>query len=1062
MNQGTRDSFREVSVVVVVALKTEFEALQEVFVLHEPVPYETLPVHFFDLSWQGRDSQGVVVCIEQIGQMPAQDVTARLLRQFRPTVACIVGISGMLSNDLRLGDVVVSQEVDMYMERSKVTEGTGLDALSLGGRTRVPEPDYVNAARNFQQIQKESYSNWQKTCLHHAKNDLGSSLQRLVKAKLVSQAPKCMVGPTICGPLVVASERFKEKLKGRDRNMLAVDMESGGFLEAVDGIPRAERPSALVVRGISDGAAPSKALTDGIRDGAIRGWAMKNACLFLKAFLKEDHLGADERPALSASDAQEELHAAALKRSVVDAFPRDPSSWTDSLDRAETLFALLQAEQAERSQRPIDKLLGWLENHQDGARRNVIGPAGSGKSTFMSAAYLEQHARFASGRSKIYPILIDLHKYARPDAHWDPDAGQTQVESRLMRLLYLVKILQQDMGDGRLLFLLDGYDSFFPGAERLKELVCRDIRKHDHLIVAVRSDPNVSIDPTVQTALAIGLVRLDGQQIAQALRACAPSISQADVDACVGIVTHHGLNEIDLFSLILLFGRIRQRPKLMPTLSSAYEAYCRSRLALASKSDEFSAACKATFDAMYACQRDPDWTPAQIELCFLQSHEHIREFLVAQHIMDSIGARNNANANRSGPLQRVYTFRLNRFCKEILQSNDTLETSLLAYAKEAVRRKNFEQLTHICYLLGRVQKRHTIKPAQEVLRSAIALLSDATAKRAPLLERTIYLSLAYLKDDYASSKYIQNLVVSHRERERNNVFHLEYYGDIEFHNNYELMDEDDLSDFPRTFSILLRRIQRSQSYPLYDVEVFTIFSLAQQRHAQGKLTEDKRLKLIELADDLLRNGRVKDRTLRNFVAMVFKHLKTPDFTICSIIEELYNLKRVRRSGYVRSGIGECESVADHSFGAALLASMLFATNSAAKFDEVKLHRMLWVHDLAEAITGDLLPEQKDESAREIERDVYEYLGLLGTYRGMPSTKWMCELWDEFRRGVTDEAKLAADADVLENLFQLHVYVKSGHEIRDFHSWKSSLLERLSTKQGQQAGQLVLRHFQADK
>ena len=64
-----------------------------------------------------------------------------------------------------------------------------------------------------------------------------------------------------------------------------------------------------------------------------------------------------------------------------------------------------------------------------------------------------------------------------------------------------------------------------------------------------------------------------------------------------------------------------------------------------------------------------------------------------------------------------------------------------------------------------------------------------------------------------------------------------------------------------------------------------------------------------------------------------------------------NLQRQKRTGWIKSGIEEPESVADHSYRAALLAMVVPLTG----VDAGRCMRMALVHDLAESIVGDITP-----------------------------------------------------------------------------------------------------------
>ncbi len=72
--------------------------------------------------------------------------------------------------------------------------------------------------------------------------------------------------------------------------------------------------------------------------------------------------------------------------------------------------------------------------------------------------------------------------------------------------------------------------------------------------------------------------------------------------------------------------------------------------------------------------------------------------------------------------------------------------------------------------------------------------------------------------------------------------------------------------------------------------------------------------------------------------------------------ELSHLKQLYRQGWLRRGIPKdrCESVAEHSFGVALLALWLVETQYPL-LDAQKVLRMALIHDFGEVYAGDLIP-----------------------------------------------------------------------------------------------------------
>lgn len=163
--------------------------------------------------------------------------------------------------------------------------------------------------------------------------------------------------------------------------------------------------------------------------------------------------------------------------------------------------------------------------------------------------------------------------------------------------------------------------------------------------------------------------------------------------------------------------------------------------------------------------------------------------------------------------------------------------------------------------------------------------------------------------------------------------------------------------------------------------------------------------------------------------------------IAEFLQEAYRLKAVKRTGWILEGVRDPESVADHSFGTALLALVLGAGRKG--LDHGKAVKMALIHDLAECRTGDILPPHGVEYHRSRGRAIPP-----GTH-GIPKERkqlleraameQLCEklpgllaLWEELENGASAEARFVKDLDKLERLIQAVLYgEREGKEIRWF-------------------------------
>lgn len=133
------------------------------------------------------------------------------------------------------------------------------------------------------------------------------------------------------------------------------------------------------------------------------------------------------------------------------------------------------------------------------------------------------------------------------------------------------------------------------------------------------------------------------------------------------------------------------------------------------------------------------------------------------------------------------------------------------------------------------------------------------------------------------------------------------------------------------------------------------------------------------------------------------------------------LKDVPRQGWFRAGIGRPESVADHTYGVALLALALAPERG---LDAARALRLALVHDLAEAEVGDLVPgeyESKEAKLR-LERE-----GLLAMLENAPARlrDGLLADFDELAEGTSPEARFVHQLDKLEMGLQAKRYHAQG-------------------------------------
>ncbi|MFZ1076481.1 MAG: HD domain-containing protein [Nitrosotalea sp.] len=155
------------------------------------------------------------------------------------------------------------------------------------------------------------------------------------------------------------------------------------------------------------------------------------------------------------------------------------------------------------------------------------------------------------------------------------------------------------------------------------------------------------------------------------------------------------------------------------------------------------------------------------------------------------------------------------------------------------------------------------------------------------------------------------------------------------------------------------------------------------------------------------------------------------------------LKKVPRKGWKEKvGIKDPESVADHSYGTAVMA-MIFSDN-AGNLDTERIVKMALLHDLAESITGDFIPgEIQKENKKTVETQAMEEIlsklppHLLDKYHS---------LWKEYVDCTSKEAVLLHEIDRLEMAIQAAKYSGEGFSKEKLQEFVESARHEIKSKE----------------
>ena len=195
----------------------------------------------------------------------------------------IIGIAASLSEDLRVGDVAIATQVDLYLEAGKASGNEMEFSIAPGGSAYQAPRELVDLIGNWEFADVSAFSSWQEQCRRRLSEIEGLEREAFVTEGLLREVPGLHECQVASGPLVGASNAFSDWLRRRERQYKVLEMESGGAMASA--YERTEPKRTMVLRGISDYGDERKTQLDKVGGGVLRRLGMQNATAFLFSLL---------------------------------------------------------------------------------------------------------------------------------------------------------------------------------------------------------------------------------------------------------------------------------------------------------------------------------------------------------------------------------------------------------------------------------------------------------------------------------------------------------------------------------------------------------------------------------------------------------------------------------------------------------------------------------------------------------------------------------------------------------------------------------------------------------
>lgn len=141
-------------------------------------------------------------------------------------------------------------------------------------------------------------------------------------------------------------------------------------------------------------------------------------------------------------------------------------------------------------------------------------------------------------------------------------------------------------------------------------------------------------------------------------------------------------------------------------------------------------------------------------------------------------------------------------------------------------------------------------------------------------------------------------------------------------------------------------------------------------------------------------------------------LRDDIFVILQFLKEAEKLKNTLRSAHTSTG--RKESTAEHSWLLCLMAILL--EQEVENINLLKLLKLCVIHDLGEAISGDIPAIEQKNSIEKLEMERNDYLFLISP---LPKhiRQELLDLWEEYNSAESPEARFAKALDKIETIIQ---------------------------------------------
>lgn len=358
-------------IAVFIALKEEFDLFHKIITEKATAvwsqwddPKQSFTYYAYKIQPTSTESafiSVVAICAFEMGPQRATNISASLMERFDPENLVVIGIAGSLDSDLRLGDILVPNEVYSYLENSAAEDVPESWEFVVSGKHFTCDSHLLNQVRQFAQKYPSHFRLWETQAGDLLTVKINEDLLNDALAKNITrQIPKLVAGDNhlATGSIVGKSNVFSEWIQKNNRKASAMEMETASVFDSAN--TRIENCRKLAIRGISDFADSRKSLVEKNYKSKFREISMTNAVEFFVMLINTDIFPRTDKTTGSSSTYSEDKRL--RKEQLQEHISKDLAllkEYEDSIRLEE------EPRRIARYQREIDRLKLSISNYEN-------------------------------------------------------------------------------------------------------------------------------------------------------------------------------------------------------------------------------------------------------------------------------------------------------------------------------------------------------------------------------------------------------------------------------------------------------------------------------------------------------------------------------------------------------------------------------------------------------------------------------------------------------------------------------------------------------------------------